>query len=107
MSAVTSRITIEPDKLGGRPCIRGLRITVWDVLGWLGAGLVYVSRLKLVAELPGLALQFLLVSLLTLWIPLRPEGGVVLVSAYFSACALSFARQCLSGRQVSLRYGHA
>ncbi|HZQ51255.1 MAG TPA: DUF433 domain-containing protein [Bryobacteraceae bacterium] len=39
MSAVTSRITIEPDKRGGKPCIRGLRITVWDVLGWLGAGM--------------------------------------------------------------------
>jgi uncharacterized protein (DUF433 family) len=39
MSAVTSRITIEPDKRGGKPCIRGLRIAVWDVLGWLGAGM--------------------------------------------------------------------
>lgn len=34
----TTRITIEPGKRGGKPCIRGLRITVWDVLGWLGAG---------------------------------------------------------------------
>ena len=33
------RITIEPGKRGGKPCIRGLRITVWDVLGWLGAGM--------------------------------------------------------------------
>ena len=40
MSATTtSRITIEPGKRGGKPCIRGLRITVWDVLGWLGAGM--------------------------------------------------------------------
>jgi uncharacterized protein (DUF433 family) len=39
MSAATGRITIEPDKRGGKPCIRGLRITVWDVLGWLGAGM--------------------------------------------------------------------
>jgi uncharacterized protein (DUF433 family) len=39
MSAVTSRITIEPDKRGGKPCIRGLRLTVRDVLGWLGAGM--------------------------------------------------------------------
>ena len=39
MSAVSSRITIEPGKRGGKPCIRGLRITVWDVLGWLGAGM--------------------------------------------------------------------
>ena len=39
MSAVSTRITIEPGKRGGKPCIRGLRITVWDVLGWLGAGM--------------------------------------------------------------------
>ena len=32
------RITIEPGKRSGQPCIRGLRITVWDVLGWLAAG---------------------------------------------------------------------
>jgi len=39
MSPVSTRITIEPGKRGGKPCIRGLRITGWDVLGWLGAGL--------------------------------------------------------------------
>lgn len=33
-----SRITIEPGKRSGRPCIRGMRITVGDVLGWLAAG---------------------------------------------------------------------
>ncbi len=33
-----SRITIEPGKRFGQPCIRGLKITVWDVLGWLAAG---------------------------------------------------------------------
>lgn len=32
-------ITIEPGKRGGRPVIRGLRITVGDVLGWLAAGM--------------------------------------------------------------------
>jgi len=35
---VSERITIEPGKRSGQPCIRGLRITVWDVLGWLAAG---------------------------------------------------------------------
>ncbi len=34
-----NRITIEPGKRSGQPCIRGLRITVWDVLGWLAAGM--------------------------------------------------------------------
>lgn len=34
-----NRITIEPGKRSGQACIRGLRITVWDVLGWLAAGM--------------------------------------------------------------------
>ena len=32
-------ITIEPGKRGGQPCIRGLRITVYDVLSYLAAGM--------------------------------------------------------------------
>lgn len=34
-----TRITIEPGKRGGRPCIRGMRITVFDVLSYLAAGM--------------------------------------------------------------------
>jgi uncharacterized protein (DUF433 family) len=33
------RITIESDKRGGKPCIRGMRITVYDVLSYLAAGM--------------------------------------------------------------------
>ena len=32
-------ITIEAGKRGGKPCIRGLRITVYDVFSWLAAGM--------------------------------------------------------------------
>ena len=32
-------ITIEPGKRGGKPCIRGMRITVSDILGWLASGM--------------------------------------------------------------------
>ena len=32
-------VTIEPGKRGGKPCIRGLRITVYDVLGYLASGM--------------------------------------------------------------------
>jgi uncharacterized protein (DUF433 family) len=32
-------ITIEPGKRGGKPCIRHMRITVADVLGWLASGM--------------------------------------------------------------------
>ena len=35
---IAERITLEPGKRSGQPCIRGLRLTVWDVLGWLAAG---------------------------------------------------------------------
>ena len=37
-SKLIDRITIEPGKCGGRPCIRGLRIRVADILGLLSAG---------------------------------------------------------------------
>ncbi len=32
-------VTIEPGKMGGKPCIRGLRITVYDILDCLAAGM--------------------------------------------------------------------
>ena len=34
-----NRITIEPGKRGGKPCIRGMRITVYDVLEYLASGM--------------------------------------------------------------------
>lgn len=44
-------ITLEPGKRGGKPCIRGLRITVQDVLGWLAAGM---SAEQIVTDYPEL-----------------------------------------------------
>jgi uncharacterized protein (DUF433 family) len=44
-------ITIEPGKRGGRPCVRGMRLTVADVLGWLAAGM---SHAEIIAEYPEL-----------------------------------------------------
>ena len=32
-------ITIEPDKRSGKPCIRGMRITVYDILEYLAGGM--------------------------------------------------------------------
>lgn len=43
------RITSEPGKRGGRPCLRGTRIAVADVLGWLAAGL---SHAEIAADFP-------------------------------------------------------
>lgn len=34
-----SLITIDPEKCGGRPCVRGMRITVYDVLDYLASGM--------------------------------------------------------------------
>lgn len=45
------RITIEPGKCGGRPCIRGLRIRVKDVLGLLAAG---ASHQEILEDYPDL-----------------------------------------------------
>ncbi len=44
-------ITIEPGKRGGKPCIRGMRITVYDVLGWLAAGMSHAEILDDFPEL--------------------------------------------------------
>lgn len=39
MSDYKDIITVEPGKRGGKPCIRGLRITVYDVLSYLASGM--------------------------------------------------------------------
>ena len=39
-------ITIEPGKRGGKPCIRGLRITVYDVLEYLASGMTEAEILR-------------------------------------------------------------
>jgi len=45
------RITIEPGKRGGKPCIRGMRITVSDVLEYLASGM---SENEILADFPDL-----------------------------------------------------
>ena len=44
-------ITIEPGKRGGKPCIRSMRITVYDVLDWLASGM---SEAEILADYPEL-----------------------------------------------------
>ena len=48
---VFDRITVNPEQCGGRPCIRGMRIRVIDVLELLAAGL---SHTEILQELPDL-----------------------------------------------------
>jgi uncharacterized protein (DUF433 family) len=44
-------ITIEPGKRGGKPCIRRMRISIYDVLGWLAAGM---SQAEIIDDFPEL-----------------------------------------------------
>jgi len=48
------RITIEPGKRGGKPCIRGMRITVYDVLEYLASGM---TQEQLLADFPYLVAE--------------------------------------------------
>ena len=60
MKSYRDIITIEPGKRGGRPCIRGMRISVYDILGWLAAGM---SNEQIIEEYPELTLEDIRASL--------------------------------------------
>ena len=51
MAHLAERITVDPEQCGGRPCVRGMRIRVVDVLDLLAAGLSFEQVL---ADLPDL-----------------------------------------------------
>jgi len=53
-------LTIEPGKRGGKPCIRGMRITVYDVLSYLAAGMTHA---EILADFPYLTAQDILACL--------------------------------------------
>lgn len=53
-------ITIEPGKRGGKPCIRGMRITVYDILSWLSNGM---STAEIIEEYPELQVEDILAAL--------------------------------------------
>lgn len=53
-------LTIDPGKRGGKPCIRGLRVTVYDVLEYLASGMSHAEILK---EFPFLTEQDILACL--------------------------------------------
>ena len=50
----TKIITMEPDKMGGKPCIRGLRITVYDVLDYLASGM---NEAEILSDFPDLTAE--------------------------------------------------
>ena len=53
-------ITIEPGKRGGKPCIRGMRITVYDVLEYLASGM---TQEEILEDLPHLTKEDILACL--------------------------------------------
>ena len=53
-------ITVEPGKRGGQPCIRGMRITVYDVLSYLAAGMTHE---EILADVPYLTREDILACL--------------------------------------------
>jgi uncharacterized protein (DUF433 family) len=53
-------ITIEPGKRGGQPCIRGMRMTVYDVLSYLAAGM---TEEELLSDFPYLTREDILACL--------------------------------------------
>ncbi len=59
-SRLLDRITVDPEQCGGRPCIRGLRIRVADILGLLSAGASYA---EILADYPFLEEQDILAAL--------------------------------------------
>ena len=49
MKSYRDIITVEPGKRGGKPCIRGMRITVYDVLEYLASGM---TKEQILADFP-------------------------------------------------------
>ncbi len=60
MAKLSERITVDPEQCGGRPCIRGMRIRVTDVLDLLANGL---TPEQVVEDLPDLELEDVLACL--------------------------------------------
>ena len=54
MTEIAERITVDPEQCGGRPCVRGMRIRVIDVLDLLANGL---TAEQVIEELPDLELE--------------------------------------------------
>jgi uncharacterized protein (DUF433 family) len=60
VNSLLSRISITPGLRSGEPCIRDLRITVWDVLRWLGTG---ASHSQILTDYPELTEEDILAAL--------------------------------------------
>jgi uncharacterized protein (DUF433 family) len=54
MTEIADRITVDPEQCGGRPCVRGIRIRVTDVLDLLASGM---TQEQVIDELPDLTAE--------------------------------------------------
>jgi uncharacterized protein (DUF433 family) len=60
VDSLLSRISVKPGVRSGNPCVRDLRITVWDILKWLGTGATHAQILQ---DYPELAEEDILAAL--------------------------------------------
>jgi|SRR5580658_5047625 uncharacterized protein (DUF433 family) len=60
VEGLLARINITPGLRSGQPCIRNLRITVWDILKWLGTG---ASHSQIISDYPELTEEDILAAL--------------------------------------------
>jgi uncharacterized protein (DUF433 family) len=72
VDSLLSRITITPGQRSGQPCIRDLRITVWDILKWLGTG---ESHAQIISDYPELTEEDILAALQ--WASTLKDSAVV------------------------------
>ncbi|TDB63480.1 DUF433 domain-containing protein [Arundinibacter roseus] len=75
MKEIQERISINPEVRFGKPCIKGTRITVQDVLGWLASGM---STEEIVEDFPSLSREDILAALT--FAAYREESTKILIS---------------------------
>lgn len=70
-------ITLEPGKRSGKPCIRGMRITVYDVLSYLASGKTIETILRSATEIIQQFFQDASIGVLTLYYISREKGVMI------------------------------
>ena len=76
MTNIQERISINPEIRFGKPCIKGTRIAVQDILGWLAGGMTYSEILE---DFPQLTQEDILASLA--FAANREENTKILITA--------------------------
>ena len=61
MKEIQERISIDPEIRFGKPCIKGTRITVADILGWLASGMSFE---KIIEDFPTLSREYIVAAMI-------------------------------------------